>query len=353
MGNGDMENAESEFFSMEYAPGACLGQVPGEELTFLFRLARVGIPMVCFFASMIIFAWWYMSASSKDTEPMEPITPDISSKHRLLCMASPEWCCASACELPALYTKPEEYLGTWYMNCFLFTWPTNPRAGEPELTKTDRRCAMILVLITDLLFFMVVGRLILEIERAYDENIATISVVQDINSAINTANASYGNSSSGVNYTVDTSGVNLTTDNEAVNAINEHKSEALLVFWHLCFEGFFASLIGTFLVWLLMKVFRAIETLKSKTHPKISIVTCIFCNVYLALAWFLVWWTMARQSCAACWYNMFMPFLYGFPIGLLLDVFGPWGYMMNNSFGVGLSVEEKLAEQEGGGESDK
>lgn len=57
--------------------------------------------------------------------------------------------------------QPEEYLGTWYWNCCVFTWPSHPREGEPKLTMTDRRSIAMVSFMVNLLFYLLIAQFML------------------------------------------------------------------------------------------------------------------------------------------------------------------------------------------------
>ena len=47
-------------------------------------------------------------------------------------------------------------------------------------------------------------------------------------------------------------------------------------------------------------------------------------------------------------FNIIVPWVSSFPLGFLLSLVGPYGYLFHNSFGSGKSVPEAVAAQEGG-----
>ena len=320
---------------LEVYDGACLDM---SQYGTAGKLMAVVGPTLLFFAPLLVFSIMYCSRLSSDTETVKPKAPDISSPQRILCLASPRCCCS--CTIPCLYSKPEEYIRTWFWTDFIYTWPWQPRDGETKLTQTDRVVVMVLVVFTDIILFLVCSYGISKFSDAAGvENKALSGLDGDI------VSLSAGNSS-GIDANV-TVGLNTTAPATPLptDAATKEATEQI-GFAVACLVTSFVVLLESVVQWLIMLLLGIVQTMKKAT-PMIGFLTLGMCLFYFGVCGIFIVVVMCEMSCSAFLYNVLVPYVGTFPVGTVLALVGPYGYLFHNSFGSGLTVEEKIAEMAG------
>ena len=247
--------------------------------------------------------------------------------------------------LPCLYSKPEEYIGTWFWTDFIYTWPNHPRAGEPKLTKTDRKVIMILVVFTDICMFLICS-------YGLTRFLGDASPVGDMDSVIvSTASGDVGNVTLGLNGTATNAtaavapagvaNVGASVEAEASAQAQEH-----IGFLVVCLVTTIVVMIETLIHFLLKLVFGLVQQFK-KLYNGLGVVTVAVTCLYLIVMAMFVGVVLTEVTCTAFVFNIIVPWISSFPLGFLLSLIGPYGYLFHNSFGSGKSVEDAAKEQLG------
>ncbi len=279
-------------------------------------------------------------------EVLEPISPDLSRPSRILCFTAPTMCKCLDGMLPCLYSKPEEYIGTWFWTDFIYTWPNHPRSGEPKLTKTDRQVIMVLVVFTDICLFLICS-------YGLTRFLGDDNPVGDMDSAIvSTAAGDVGNVTLGLNTTATnttTAGLSVSVDVEAEATARAQEHIGFLV---VCLVTTVVVMVETLIHWVLKLVFGLVQQFK-KIYNGLGVVTIAATSLYLVMMAIFVGAVLTEVTCTAFFYNIIVPWVSSFPLGAVLSLVGPYGYLFHNSFGSGKSVEDAAAEQSGDAEANR
>ena len=269
-------------------------------------------------------------------EVLEPISPDLSRPSRILCFSAPTMCSCLDGMLPCLYSKPEEYIGSWFWTDFIYTWPNHPRSGEPKLTKTDRKVIMILVIFTDVCLFLICS-------YGLTRFLGDDNPVDDMDSIIVSSSAGeVGNVTLGLNTTVVETNVTTTSfdvEKEASSRAQEH-----IGFLVVCLVTTIVVMVETLIHWLLKLVFGLVQQFK-KIYNGLGVVTIAATSLYLVIMAIFIGAVLTEVTCTAFFFNIIVPWVSSFPLGAVLSLVGPYGYLFHNSFGSGKSVEDAALAQ--------
>jgi hypothetical protein len=282
-------------------------------------------------------------------ELVQPISPDLSKPISVLCFTAPSICKCMDGMLPCLYSKPEEYIGTWIWTDFIYTWPNHPRDGEPKLTKTDRQVIMILVVLTDIVLFLVCSY---GLTRFIGEDANPVSDMDAVIVSTAAGDVSNVNVTLGLNVTAGETnvtdvamvdvGVGIDVEAEAEAQAQEHMG-----FLVVCLVTTIVVMLETFIHWVLKLIFGIVQKFKN-IYNGMGIVTIAVTSLYLVLMAVFIGVILTEVTCMAFVFNIIVPWVSSFPLGFLLSLVGPYGYLFHNSFGSGKSVPEAVAAQGGG-----
>ena len=273
-------------------------------------------------------------------EVLEPISPDLSRPSRILCFTAPTMCSCLDGMLPCLYSKPEEYIGTWFWTDFIYTWPNHPRSGEPKLTKTDRKVIMILVVFTDVCLFLICSYGLTRFLG--DDNPASDMDSMIVSTAAGEVNVTLAHE---LNATSTIANVSTTSFDMDVQAEATARAQEHIGFLVVCLVTTIVVMVETLVHWLLKLVFGIVQQFK-KIYTGLGVVTIAATSLYLVIMAIFIGAVLTEVTCAAFFYNIIVPWVSSFPLGAVLSLVGPYGYLFHNSFGSGKSVADAALAQD-------
>lgn len=143
--------------------GSCL-DYDAAQLGESAKVVVVVLPVLVILIILALFMWWQIGSINSEEEALQPVLlphPGAPFDQKVTCLgcdlipanaALPCRCISLPC-----ITKPEELLGTYIWSNLIFTWPYQPREGDPPMPITSRKTIALISIMFQLLLMNMLG----------------------------------------------------------------------------------------------------------------------------------------------------------------------------------------------------